>query len=98
MSSHGTGTDAWISKFPGFSFGCGKRLGLTADAIGQGRERAEDLKVGLKRADHDSGFTAVNLTLATFPSTRARSSLLGAGVNSLPGQQAIASNSSGVST
>jgi len=39
------------------------------------------------------GFTAVNFTLATLPSTRARSSLAGGGVNSSPGQQAIASNS-----
>ncbi len=42
------------------------------------------------------GFTAVNLTLSTFPSTRTRSLLLGGGVNSSPGQQAIALSSSGV--
>ncbi len=36
------------------------------------------------------GFTAINLILLTFPSTISRSSLLGGGVNSSPGQHAIA--------
>ncbi len=42
------------------------------------------------------GFTAVNLTLSTFPCTISRSSLLGGGVNSSPGQHAIALSSMGV--
>ena len=41
-----------------------------------------------------NGLVAVNLTLATFPSTRRRSSAAGGGVNSSPGQQAMAANSS----
>ena len=42
------------------------------------------------------GLTAVNFTLTTLPCTAAKSSCAAAGVNSLPGQQAIASSSSGV--
>ena len=39
---------------------------------------------------------AVNLTLSTFPCTISRSSMLGGGVNSSPGQHAIALSSVGV--
>ena len=45
----------------------------------------------------ESGFIAVNLTLSTFPCTILRSSLLGGGVNSSPGQLAIALSSIGLS-
>ena len=42
------------------------------------------------------GIIAVNFTLTTLPYTAAKSSRAAAGVNFLPGQQAIASSSCGV--
>ena len=44
----------------------------------------------------EGSFIAVNLTLSTFPCTILRSLLLGGGVNSSPGQLAIALSSMGL--